>query len=396
MLERLLREQSRAFVLIAIAVALAGVVAAMSLPIGLFPQVSFPRVVVDLDAGSRPADQTALTVTRPVEEAIRAIPGVQDVRSATSRGSAQISIDFGWGRDMIASTLLVDSAVARTIPSLPPGTQYTVRRMDPTVFPIISYALVSSSADPVALQDIAKYQITPLLSSVTGLARVGVQGGDTAEVQVLADPHRLADRNLSMTDLATAIKNGNVLSAVGQVQDRGRLSLVIADRSVASAAQIGEIVVNADPQGVVRVRDVATVQEGAVPVWQRIVEDGKPAVLFNIYEQPDGNAVQIAKAVEQKLAGLTAASRRQTGLLVRSECSRHPVGRKRARCRADRPRARRARVVVVPAQLARDVGRGHRRAGNAGGDRAGAQHAGHELQHHDARRDRGSGRAADR
>lgn len=304
MLERLLREQSRAFVLIVIAVALAGIVAAMSLPIGLFPQVSFPRVVVDLDAGSRPADQTAFTVTRPVEEAIRAIPGVQDVRSATSRGSAQISIDFGWGRDMIASTLLVDSAVARTIPSLPPGTQYTVRRMDPTVFPIISYALVSSTTDPVALQDIAKYQITPLLSSVTGLARVGVQGGDTAEVQVLADPHRLADHNLSMTDLATAIKNGNVLSAVGQVQDRGRLSLVIADRSVASAAQIGAIVVNADPLGVVRVRDVATVQDGAVPVWQRIVEDGKPAVLFNIYEQPDGNAVQIAQAVQQKLAGL--------------------------------------------------------------------------------------------
>ncbi|WP_084584152.1 efflux RND transporter permease subunit [Sphingomonas azotifigens] len=304
MLERLLREQSRAFVLLALAAALAGIVAAYSLPIGLFPQVSFPRVVVDLDAGSRPADQTALTVTRPVEEAIRAIPGVQDVRSATSRGTAQISIDFGWGRDMIASRLLVDSAVARAIPSLPPGTQYTVRRMDPTVFPIISYALVSGRADPVALQDIAKYQVTPLLSAIPGLARVGVQGGDTAEVQVLADPHRLADHNLSMADIAAAIRNGNVLSAVGQVQDRGRLSLVIADRSVTSAAQIGAIVVSADPQGVVRVRDVATVQDGAVPVWQRIVEDGKPAVLFNIYEQPDGNAVQIAQAVQQRLAGL--------------------------------------------------------------------------------------------
>ncbi|MET3726074.1 efflux RND transporter permease subunit [Sphingomonas trueperi] len=304
MLERLLREQSRAFVLIAVAVALAGLVAAWSLPIGLFPQVSFPRVVVDLDAGSRPADQTALTVTRPVEEAIRAIPGVQDVRSATSRGAAQISIDFGWGRDMIASTLLVDSAVARALPALPQGTQYTVRRMDPTVFPIISYALVSSSANPVALQDLAKYQITPLLSAIPGLARVGVQGGDTAEVQVLADPHRLADHNLSMADVAAAIRNGNVLSAVGQVQDRGRLSLVIADRSMASAAQIGAIVVSADPQGVVRMRDVATVQDGAVPVWQRIVEDGKPAVLFNIYEQPDGNAVQIAQAVQQRLAGL--------------------------------------------------------------------------------------------
>ena len=304
MLERLLREQSRAFALLALAAALAGIVAAYSLPIGLFPQVSFPRVVVDLDAGSRPADQTALTVTRPVEEAIRAIPGVQDVRSATSRGTAQISIDFGWGRDMIASTLLVDSAVARAIPSLPPGTQYTVRRMDPTVFPIISYALVSDTADPVALQDIAKYQVTPLLSAIPGLARVGVQGGDTAEVQVLADPHRLADHNLSMADIAAAIRNGNVLSAVGQVQDRGRLSLVIADRSVTSGPQIDAIVVSADPQGVVRVRDVATVQDGAVPVWQRIVEDGKPAVLFNIYEQPDGNAVQIAQAVQQRLAGL--------------------------------------------------------------------------------------------
>lgn len=304
MLERLLRTQSRAFVAIALAVALAGIVAALSLPIGLFPQVSFPRVVVDLDSGSRPADQTALTVTRPVEEAIRAIPGVDNVRSQTSRGTAQISIDFGWGRDMIASTLLVDTAVARILATLPPGTRYDVRRMDPTVFPIISYALVSDSADPGALQDFARYQVTPLLSSVPGLARVGVQGGDTSEVQVLADPQRLATYGLALTDLATAIRNGNVLSAVGQVQDRGRLSLVIADRSVASAAQVGDIVVKATATGVVRVRDVATVQDGAVPVWQRIVEDGRPAVLFNIYEQPDGNAVQIAQGVQRKLATL--------------------------------------------------------------------------------------------
>jgi multidrug efflux pump subunit AcrB len=180
--------------------------------------------------------------------------------------------------------------------------------MDPTVFPIISYALVSDTADPAQLQDFARLQITPLLSSITGLARVGVQGGDTAEVEVLADPQRLASYGLAMADLATAIRNGNVLSAAGQVQDRGRLSLVIADRSVASPAQVGDIVVKAAPAGVVRVRDVATVQNGAVPVWQRIVEDGKPAVLFNIYEQPDGNAVQIARQVQEKLAGVKLPS----------------------------------------------------------------------------------------
>src|ERR1700757_1266658 len=91
----------RFIVLAAIALTIAGPVSALSLPVGLFPQVSFPRVVIDLDAGSRPADQTALLVTRPVEEAIRTVPGVLDVRSASSRGSAQISLDFGWGRDMV-------------------------------------------------------------------------------------------------------------------------------------------------------------------------------------------------------------------------------------------------------------------------------------------------------
>ena len=303
MLERLLGRQSRAFVVVALALALAGAFAAFSLPIGLFPQVAFPRVVVDLDSGSRPADQTALLVTRPVEEAVRAIPGVQDVRSDTTRGSAQISIDFGWGRDMVASTLEVDSAVARAAASLPPGTRYDVRRRDPTVFPIISYALVSDGHSPIAMQDLARYQITPLLSSIPGLARVGVQGGETAEVQVLADPNRLASYGLTLADLATAVRNGNVLSAVGQVQDRGRLSLVIADRSVVDAAAVGAIVVKSDPAGIVRVSDLATVQEGFVPQWQRIVEDGRPAVLFNIYEQPDGNAVQIAKEVSKALAG---------------------------------------------------------------------------------------------
>ena len=226
-----------------------------------------------------------------------------DVRSETTRGSAQISVDFGWGRDMVASTLLVEAAISRAIPTLPPGVAYNVRRMDPTVFPIISYALLSDRTPPTELQDLARFQITPLLSSIPGLSRVAVQGGDTAEVEVLADPNRLAAHGLALSDLATAIRNGNVLSAVGQVQDRGRLSLVIADRGAISPDQVANIVVRAASVGVVRVGDVATVQNGIVPVWQRIVEDGKPAVLFNIYEQPDGNAVQIAKTVRSKLAG---------------------------------------------------------------------------------------------
>ena len=350
-----IERHTRTIIVLALALAVAGGVAGLSLPVGLFPQVSFPRVVVDLNAGSRPADQTALLVTRPVEEAIRTVPGVRDVRSETTRGSAQISVDFGWGRDMVAGTLLVDAAIAQVLPSLPAGTAYDVRRMDPTVFPIISYALMppnhaasaNSTQAAIALRDLAQYQIVPLLSSIQGLARVDVQGGETAEVEVLADPHRLAAYGLGLNDLVTALAAGNVLQAVGRVQDRDKLYLVVADHSVSRAAGIANTILRSDPTGVVRVRDVATVRDGVVPQWIRVVEDGRPAVLFNVYEQPDGNAVQIAGAVRNKLAGFKLPPGvqlvkwyDQSELVTRSATSVRDAD-------PDRPRACRGRPGVV-------------------------------------------------
>ena len=299
-----LERHARSLLVVALALAIAGAVSAISLPVGLFPQVSFPRVVVQLDAGSRPADQMALLVTRPVEEAIRAVPGVRGVRSQTTRGSAQVAVDFGWGRDMVAGTLLIDAAIAPVVAALPAGTSYAVRRMDPTVFPIISYALLSDDTPPVALYDFVKYQIVPLLSSVDGLAKVDVQGGEQAEVQVAADPHRLAAHGLSMSDLTAALAASNVVQAVGQLQDRDKLFLVLASHPLARAQDVGAVVVRADASAIVRVRDVADVRSGVVPQWVRVVEDGKPAVLFNVFEQPDGNVVQIAAAVRARLAGL--------------------------------------------------------------------------------------------
>jgi len=301
-LPSMLAQHARAIVIVAFALALAGLASSFTLPVGLFPQVSFPRVVVDLDAGDRPADQTALLLTRPVEEAIRSVPGVASVRSETTRGSAQISVDFGWGRDMIASTLQVDAAIARVLPSLPAGATYNVRRMDPTVFPIISYALQSDTMSPVALRDLAQYQIVPLLASVEGLARVDVQGGETAEVEVEADPRKLAQYGLGLDDLVTALSGANQLAAVGRLQDRNQLYLVVADHSLQRLEAIRRVIVKSDAHGWVHLSDVAAVHDGYVPQWVKVSEDGKPAVLFNVYEQPDGNAVQIASQVRAKLA----------------------------------------------------------------------------------------------
>ncbi|MBB3227359.1 multidrug efflux pump subunit AcrB [Luteibacter sp. Sphag1AF] len=299
-----IERHARTFVIVALALTLAGIMAALSLPVGLFPQVSFPRVVVDLEAGDRPADQMALLVTRPVEEAIRTVPGVVGLRSETSRGSAQISVDFGWGRDMTASTLLVDAAISRAIPALPPGTSYDVRRMDPTVFPILSYALHSDRLSPVELRDLAQYTVVPLLATVPGLARVDVQGGETAEIEVETDPHRLAAHGITLDDVTTAVAGANALQAVGRVQDHNKLYLVVADHAVNGLDALRATLIRNDGGALVRLGDVATVRDGVVPQWVHVAEDGRPAVLFNIYEQPDGNAVAIASQVRSRLAGL--------------------------------------------------------------------------------------------
>ncbi|WP_421569684.1 efflux RND transporter permease subunit [Stenotrophomonas sp. PD6] len=297
----LVDRHAKAIMAIAAALVLAGAVIAAGIPVSLFPQVPFPRVVVDLSSGDRPAAQTVLAVTKPAEEALRAIPGVHAVRSNSSRGSAQISVDFGWGRDMVASTLLVDAALAQTLPSLPAGTGYEVRRMDPTVFPIISYALSSHQVSQSRLRDLAALDLAPRLASIAGISRVAVQGGEVREIQVEADVHRLAGMSLSLDDLATAVASVADIKAVGRVQDRSRLSLVIARTDLQTMEQLRQTVVRAGSDGVVRLSAVAHVGYGHAPNWINVAEDGHPAVLLNVYQQPDGNAVAIAAQVRDTL-----------------------------------------------------------------------------------------------
>lgn len=296
----------RSIILVMLALALAGGYVTTVLPVGLFPQVSFPRAVVTVDAGDRPADQMTLLVTVPVEQAIRRVPGVRHLRSTSSRGEAQISVDFDWGADMVSSTLQIDAAIATVLPSLPAGTGYSVRRMDPTTFPIIAYGLSAgtnpAAASPVALHDLAQYQIVPLLSAIRGVARVDVLGGGQHEIEVAVDPHRLAADGLAMTDVTGALAAANVLSAVGRIEDHHKLFLVVTDETLTRLDQIRSVVLHASPNGVLRIGDVAEVTDGTAPAWIKVDEDGKPAVLFQVYQQPDGNSVQIAQDVRQKLA----------------------------------------------------------------------------------------------
>jgi multidrug efflux pump subunit AcrB len=203
---------------------------------------------------------------------------------------------------MVAAAVQVDAAVAQTLPSLPAGSSYQVRRMDPTVFPVIAYSIMSKDVSPVAQRDIAQYQIVPLLTAIPGVSYVSVRGGEIQEVEVLVDPHRLAARGLALSDVALALGRANVLTVVGRMQDHSKLLLLTLDNTAREVEQVRTTVIQGGPGGVVRVGDVADVSDGVVPQWTRVSEDGRPAIQFQVYQQPDGNTVAIAGAVRKALA----------------------------------------------------------------------------------------------
>lgn len=276
-----------------------GVAAALRLPVGLFPLIDFPRIVVSLDAGDRPVDRMVVEVTRPLELTLRAVPNVLGVRSTSSRGSADVSLSFDWGTDMVAALLQTQALVGRALPILPVGTHFEARRMDPTVFPVLGLSLTGE--DAVAISDLATYRLSPALSAVPGVSQVEVLGGRQAEYQVLIDPVRLNILGLGTTEVAAALALSNVVAAVGRVEDRYRLYLTLADSRLHDEADIRRIVVKSTPGAVIKLEDVASVRLGIAPAWTRVNANGREAVLVNIKQQRGANSVSLVQAVKERL-----------------------------------------------------------------------------------------------
>lgn len=296
------RHVRSALFLIAI-LAIGGAFSAFRMPVSLFPRVAFPRIRIELTAGKRPARQTELRVTRPMEIAVRSVLGVRAIHSTTSRGTTDIIADFDWGTDMTSAMLRVESAVSGAMPQVPSGTAFSVAKMEPTtLYPVIAYSLTSKTETPVALRDLALYELRPLLSTVSGVRRVGVQGGEQAEYQVSIKPGRLEALGLSVADVAHALAAANVLQAVGRVADRYQLYLGVADSRFTNLDELRRIVIKTGRAGVVNLGQVAAVRLSTVPQWRYIAADDRPAVLLNVFQQPGGNTVDINRQVAAKLA----------------------------------------------------------------------------------------------
>ena len=289
----------RRFVYLCVALlAAAGIVAAMRLPSAIYPELTFPRIAVIAQGSALNAQQVVFAITRPLEEAVSNVPGVQRVRSRSIRGSVEISVDFAPRTDMAQALQLTQARVNEAQPDLPAGLSIQVERLTPTVFPILNYNLTGGSTTD--LYDVAQYQIRPVISRIPGVFRVEVQGSDVRELEVVADPVRMTTLGLSYTDLADAIRAGIQPAAVGRATQDYQQYLVVTDLEAHTADDVGNVVVRPGT----RVSDVATVVMGTEDHVALVAGDGQPAALINVSRQVGGNTVAIADSVAKEMAAL--------------------------------------------------------------------------------------------
>ncbi|HWH52207.1 MAG TPA: efflux RND transporter permease subunit [Gemmatimonadaceae bacterium] len=284
--------QQRRFVYMTVAlVSAAGIWSALTLPSSIYPELKFSRITIVTEGSSLGARQVLFSITRPLEEAVAVVLGVTRVNSRSIRGGSEVNVTFAPGTDMQYALEQVRAQVNQVRGDLPAGIDVEVEMLSPSVFPILQYNL--EGGDPPTLYDIAQYQIRPVISRVPGVGHVDVMASNIREIEVIADPTRLAGQQMTFDDLATQIQQSATVSAVGRMPSDYRQYLIVTTSEAASVEDVANLVVGHG----LRVSDVATVTPGTEDNTRIVAGDGKPAALINITRQVGGNTVAIADSV---------------------------------------------------------------------------------------------------
>ncbi len=281
-----------------------GVMLLLSMPVGLFPDVTFPRIVVLVDNGEEPAERVMVDITKPIEAAISAVPGTRLVRSITSRGSTEIDIFLNWGSDVTQTMELIQGELGNIRSTLPTTANITVQRMYVSVYPIEGYSLTSNTVSLVQMHDLALYTIRPALLQVPGVARVEVTGGEQREFWVTIDPQKLSYYHLDIRQVNDAITKANVVASTGLVENNYQLYLSLVNGLLKNTDDISSVTVTTLNGVPIHVADLAAVTPAIMPQYIRTTANGREAVLLNVMKQPTGSTVSIGLEVQKKLASI--------------------------------------------------------------------------------------------
>jgi len=295
---------SKAIVFITLILCLAGLFSASKLPSSVFPQTNFPRVVILVDNGVMPGDEMMATITRPIEESMKDIPGAVSIKSATGRGSAEINVFFRWDVDMIQSELYVLGRLGQIRATLPATATTATWRLTFSAFPIIGVSLTSPTRDITALWETARYDLKPRFLRIPGVARVDLVGGRTPEYHVVVDPLRLQAVGLSLAQVTDALVRNNLISPAGLREQDYTLYLTVVDGRLRNPEEIANLTVGVVNGRPVAVKDFARVERGPEPVFNVVTAEGRDCVVINVRSQADGSTLNIANDLQAELVKL--------------------------------------------------------------------------------------------
>ena len=295
--------QHKAIILLIVTLALAGAYLAFSIPIAVFPTTDFPRVLISVDNGVMPIDQMLVTITRPIEEAVSGIEGVQDVRSITSRGSAEIDLFFNWHVDMFQTLQRVNAALARVAAVLPPAAKLGSQRLEFSSFPVLGYSLTSDIVSQRQLWEEATYNIKPRIASLSGVSTILIQGGEVPEFHIVPQPAKLQSTGTSLSEIISAVDRSNIIESPGLLPQKHQLYLGLISGQAHNAQELGRIYIKDAASGSpVYIADVADVLPSFQPRYTAVTANGRPAVLINVNRQRGGNTMQVAAEVKAEMA----------------------------------------------------------------------------------------------
>ena len=281
-----------------------GVYSFQQLKTGLFPEITFPKIKIIADAELQPVDKMVVTVTRPLENAVKQVPNLQLVRSTTSRGSCELSAFMNPGADINLSQQQIESQIAKISATLPAGVNISVEKMNPSILPVSGYSLESHKYSPAELKKIATYTVKPFLSQVTGVSEIRVIGGKSKEFWLELDVSKMQTLGISPDQISTVLSQTNFIKSNGYLADHNYLYLSVTDATVKTKTDLEDLVLTRKGNRTLKVGDIAKVSIQQSVEYTRINANGKDGILIAVIKQPNANLVDLSSQMATKVSQL--------------------------------------------------------------------------------------------
>ncbi len=283
---------------------LGGAFAYSKMQTALFPEITFPKIKIIADAGQQPVDKMMITVTRQLENAVKQVPDLQNIRSITSRGSCEISAFLNWNANVDLAKQRIQSKIDEAQDQLPPGVHITIERMNPSILPVMGYSLESHTRSPIEMKMLAMYTIKPYLSRVTGVSEVRVIGGKTKEYDVVLNQQKMNALSITPAMVSNVIGQNNIIQSNGYLNDYRQMYLTITDASVSSLEQLQNIVVSNNNKRITLLKDIADISIQNAKEYVKINANGHESLLLAIVKQPNANLVDLSTQMKKQVANL--------------------------------------------------------------------------------------------